>query len=309
MLNVNLHLLGGCGLNAGKAVKEIVDAMSFRDAKISYAYANTSMNDNREPLAEDIKFFHIPSENQGGGGRRSNTALISASSVVEYMSFLKLPNASGEVDIMLFSTSGSTGSMFAQALLKKFDKRTVVLIGVYDTGSCLNSVFTENSLKCINNLVAISSDREKTNASLTLFDNDSLGDISPRVRDIKINEKIAKLVKDLLTPLTESVIAIDNEDYLSFLTPLVNEPLSIVNDGRSHNNLVSCLNLLGTDDKYVTISAFSCKIGEINDLSMNISTMINGHDELLDKLHTISKTQKEHINTKIVKNKRVLMDD
>lgn len=151
---VNVYCCGGAGLNIGGKTEEILKKQQSGVAKTNFVYVDTSASNltNSHPKENVFIIENIDGENLDGSGksRKENHVRIG-----ESVHSILLNYKPEDLNIVVSSTSGGSGSVIAPSLVKELLSRdaTVIVIAV---SSQTSSIEIDNTIKTLKSYEAIS---------------------------------------------------------------------------------------------------------------------------------------------------------
>lgn len=192
---------GGCGLN-------IVQKAKFADPDLSEKYQTLLIDTSESNLMETDSGdrFLVDNGSVGSGKFRAKNYVPIITSMTKLISDLKYKLA--DINIIVFSTSGGSGSVIAPILSQKLldlDKKVIMLV-VSSEDSKIDIV---NNLNTYQSLYNIAKTRY---LPISIFSNAVKGEAT-------VDTRIFDSIKNLITIFTSMGAEIDYEDKLHFLAP------------------------------------------------------------------------------------------
>jgi len=152
---IRLYGCGGCGINIVSPFANKSSGRGYSDIEVGLIDSSTS-NYTAEHKENDVPFFLATDEGEGSGKvRRDNAAVINENIRAALQ---KQPPAG--FNIVVFSTSGGTGSVVGPLLVKELLKRGIPAIAIA-VGSSESSITALNSLNTLKSLAAIGDSLDK----------------------------------------------------------------------------------------------------------------------------------------------------
>lgn len=273
---VRVYAAGGAGINLGHAMKsaEATEGDKERYSEFNISFIDTSRQNflNKDIDIEKEAYIFLGGASDGSGGiRKTNFELVKNT---YHEVFKKFPPA--DINIVLFGTSGGSGSAIAPVLVKHLieSDRPTILVAV---GSVDTLTFATNTKNTLASLQGIS---KVTGKPVILYycEND------PNWIEEKVNEQIISNVSLISTLLSGAADSIDRTDISNWLnyTRVSDQPASL-----------TALTILTNDTPMPdTVQPFTClsihrhdklpprgenldfrKVGYLDDLTDNINSL------------------------------------
>lgn len=149
---LRLYGAGGAGTNIIGSWHSLDDQSDTGTAKVKIAYADTSRSNLPETI-DDSKIFLLAEKDGSGGVRRENHVDISRN-----VPGLLQKHPPGDVNVVAFSASGGSGSVFGPLIVKELIKNgaPVVAIVIGSEESAIRRANTLNTLKSLDNIARTS---------------------------------------------------------------------------------------------------------------------------------------------------------
>lgn len=187
---------GGAGKIAAIRASKLLSPSSTRITTIDTSGVDTSI--------ENVESIKIKDLNGSGKLRRENIEPIS-NFIADYVSKASFE----DVTIIINSLSGGSGSIIGSLITDEIirQNKIVIMIGIIDTDSEIDTTNAFNSLRSYNNII----EQRKWYLPTVLFDN-NFG--RPTV-----DKGIDTIIQYLTTLLTTPYIGLDKQDRVKFLNP------------------------------------------------------------------------------------------
>lgn len=195
---LKLYGCGGFGTNIAKQYQPVPD---LTDA-VQVAYVDTS-HSNID--ASNEKFAYLINDIDGSGKKRD----LNATTIRRHVSPALTEFPPGDFNLVLFSGSGGSGSVFGPLLIDELLNRKKLVIAIV-LGDSDSAIATRNTLKTIQSLSALS---EKHNTAITIFYEEMGTGMHRREIDAMFHEAIASL-KLLSSGLNTEM---DTQDLVNWL--------------------------------------------------------------------------------------------
>lgn len=200
--SIRLWGCGGCGINLVKPFYHTADTP--HSANLVLTLVDTSESNTRgldnEALGEIV--YRIPDVDGSGKVRAENAAVIS-----QHIEQILLTQKPLDFNIVVFSASGGSGSVFGPLLMQAIAQQGYPVIGVV-VGTTESLITTRNSLNTLKSLYVIS---QRLNQPLSIWYGDNqLGRTA--------NDDNARAVISILSILSSGTIQeIDSEDIRNWI--------------------------------------------------------------------------------------------
>ena len=211
--SINVYGLGGCGINVINqlinADDQPVDNKDIGAGTIAHTYVlDTSMSNLQKYELPKEVIQHLISE-EGAGKNRA----VLKKDIIKYIERNKsdLVDDAADINILVFSLAGGSGSVIGPILAKEFVKHNhaVIIMGVVDTTSKMD---TENSIATMKELDADSNELHQV-YPVVLFDNTAVG-------RRKVNTSVVNRIEQCIMLFSSPDIEeLDYNDRMHFLRP------------------------------------------------------------------------------------------
>lgn len=200
---VRLYACGGAGANIAQLLLPLTKDQLAGVANLEIAFTDTSNSDLTESGIED-KVYLL--EGLDGSGQKRN---LHSSEIVPVIKNFIGKFAPADLNIVLSSLSGGSGSVFAPLITKELLSKDVPVIsmGIGDYSSVLRGINTINTLKSYE---AVSQQVNKP-VILSYFFNEDSKSIA------EVNKYVTQTIKDLLVLFSGQNKGLDSQDLLHWL--------------------------------------------------------------------------------------------
>ena len=157
---IRMFGIGGCGINLVSEYVGSLNALGDGFAKVEESYMDTSLNNISSVPNGESKFHLVTSKSltkgeiSGSGGERKTHATDIAQNVKEYLDKLGIKKSTHEYAVVVFSTSGGSGSTAGPFLVKNLLEKNIptVVIMIGDTTAGLSTIHTLNTIKSLDGI-------------------------------------------------------------------------------------------------------------------------------------------------------------